>query len=69
MNDGIISTGNPVADNFIRKQLIDNVGLWALISYFETKGLLNREEFFEFLNAEAKMIVQSILTVEPSEQE
>jgi hypothetical protein len=69
MNDGIISTGNPVADNFIRKQLVDNVGLWALISYFETKGLLNRAEFFEFLNAEAKMIVHSIITAESSEQE
>lgn len=56
-----ISTGNPVADKFFRKHLADDLGLWALVSYFEAKGLLNREEFFEFLNAEAKIMTHAIL--------
>lgn len=64
-----ISTGNPIADNFFRKRLVDDVGLWALISYLETKGLLNRDEFFEILNTEAKMIVHSVLKAEQSEKE
>lgn len=69
MGKKIISTGNLVGDNLLRKPLVDNVGLWALVSYFESKGLLNRDEFIDFLNVEAKMIIQSILEVEQNDQE
>lgn len=69
MDDEIIFTGNPVADNFLRKQITDDVGLWALVSYFESKGLLNRKEFLKFLNSEAKCITHAITKVEQSEIE
>lgn len=69
MNDKIISTGDPIADNFLRKQLVDNIGLWALVSYFEAKGLLNRDEFLEFLNTESKLTVHAILKSEQAVQE
>lgn len=61
MNDEIISTGNPVADTFFRRQIVDDVGLLALVSYLESKGLLDRDEFWDFLNIECKLSVHSII--------
>ncbi len=69
MSNKSISTGNPVADNFLRRQITNDLGLWALVSYFETKGPLNRDEFFDILNAEAKLLVESIIITETAEQE
>lgn len=64
MSNDIISTGNSVADNLLQKKLDDDLGLWALVSYFETKGLLDRAEFFKILNTEANLMVHAILKAE-----
>lgn len=64
----MISTGNPVADNLFTKKFVDDLGVWALVSYFETKGLLDREEFIQVLNTEAKMAVHAILRAETEKE-
>lgn len=64
MSDKTISTGSPVADNFIRKKVSDDITAWALVSYLESKGLLNRDEFWDILNTESKLMVHAILKAE-----
>lgn len=49
-----IDTGNPYADPTIEHRLSQLPEFWALVTYLEAKGLLDREEFFECLNQKCK---------------
>lgn len=49
-----IDTGDPYADLTIEHRLSQLPEFWALIAYFEAKGLLDRKEFFDCLNQKCK---------------
>lgn len=54
-----ITSGNPLVDACMLKFIEDDVLGWALVTYFEKKGLLNREEFIDTLNEEFAWITEA----------
>jgi len=46
-----IRTGNDFADYIYDLRFANDPFLWALIDYFESKGILNKVEFAQFVNA------------------
>lgn len=50
MEDFKLNTGDIFADAALEKRLADSPEFWALVSYFEKKGLLDRADFLEFLS-------------------
>lgn len=58
MNDAVkIDTGNPYADLSIEHRISQLPEFWALVSYLEAKGVLDREEFYDCLNEKCKQAV------------
>lgn len=58
MNDAVkIDTGNPYADLSIEHRISQLPEFWALVSYLEAKGVLDREEFYDCLNEKRKQAV------------
>lgn len=60
MNDTQIQTGNSFADAMIERRLSMAPEYWALISYLEKKGVLDREEFAEFFTKSMTTFVQAV---------
>lgn len=54
-----LKTGNEYADLTIEHRLSQLPEFWALVAYLEAKGILDREEFYDCLNAKCK---QSVVT-------
>jgi hypothetical protein len=71
MSKNSLSTGNPVADKFMGSNISNELVGWALVSYLESKGLLDRDEFWDFLNIECKLSVHAIVkgSVDTSDDE
>lgn len=61
MSDKTITSGNHLADACLLKHIVDDVLGWALVTYFEKKGILNRDEFLDTLNQEFAWIVEAKL--------
>lgn len=58
VNDAVkIDTGNPYADLSIEHRISQLPEFWALVSYLEAKGVLDREEFYDCLNEKCKQAV------------
>lgn len=45
-----INTGNEYADFTIEHRLSQSPEFWALVAYLESKGVLDRKEFYDCLN-------------------
>lgn len=50
MGDFKLNTGDIFADAALEKRLADSPEFWALVDYFEMKGILDRADFLEFLS-------------------
>lgn len=64
-----INTGNNYADLEIEHRLAHLPEFWALVAYFESKGILNREEFYECLNQKCTQSVEMANILQKDEQE
>ena len=44
-----LKSGNPYADAMLDRRMAEAPEYWALVDYLAEKGVLNRDEFMEFL--------------------
>ncbi len=41
---------NPVADHFFTDQILGDIMGWALVNYLSSKGVIDFDEFYEYLH-------------------
>lgn len=44
-----LNSGNPYADAMLDRRMAEAPEYWALVDFLAEKGVLNRDEFMEFL--------------------
>lgn len=62
-----IETGNEYADFAIEQRLSQLPEFWALVAYLESKGVLDRGEFYDCLNQKCKQGVAAAVIVRREE--
>lgn len=69
MDDFRVNTGNTFADAMLERRLGMSPEFWALVDYFEMKGLLNRAEFLEFFSRNATAYVEAVTRAHQSQDD
>lgn len=69
MDEFRLNTGDAFADAMIERRLSMSPEFWALVDYFEMKGLLNRAEFLEFFSRDATAYVEAVTRAHQSQDD
>ncbi|MCD7948287.1 MAG: hypothetical protein LUG13_08370 [Oscillospiraceae bacterium] len=64
-----IDTGNAYADLMIEHRLSTLPEFWALVTYLEYKGVLDRQEFYNCLNQKCAQGVEAANILKRDEQD
>ena len=56
----MLNTGNDFADSMLERRLSQSPEYWALVDYLESKGVLDHDEFLQFLSSACKRFVEDV---------